>query len=84
MRHRTFGRIGWQVGEVGYGTWGMGEWSGSDDEESLASLELAVSKGVDFFDTALSYGGGRSERLLARAAGRAPRRASSSPPRSRP
>jgi aryl-alcohol dehydrogenase-like predicted oxidoreductase len=66
MRHRTFGRIGWQVGEVGYGTWGMGEWSGSDDEESLASLELAVSKGVDFFDTALSYGGGRSERLLSR------------------
>jgi aryl-alcohol dehydrogenase-like predicted oxidoreductase len=64
MRHRTFGRTGWQVGEVGYGTWGMGEWSGSDDEESLASLELAVSKGVDFFDTAASYGNGRSERLL--------------------
>jgi aryl-alcohol dehydrogenase-like predicted oxidoreductase len=64
MRHRTFGRTGWQVGEVGYGTWGMGEWSGSDDGESLASLQLAVSKGVDFFDTAASYGGGRSERLL--------------------
>ena len=65
MRQRTFGRMGWKVGEVGYGTWGMGEWSGSDDAESLASLELAVSKGVDFFDTAQSYGGGRSERLLA-------------------
>ena len=59
MRHRTFGRTGWQVGEVGYGTWGMGEWSGSDDEESVASLDLAASKGVDFFDTAASYGGGR-------------------------
>ena len=65
MRQRTFGRMGWKVGEVGYGTWGMGEWSGSDDAESLASLELAVSNGVDFFDTAQSYGGGRSERLLA-------------------
>ncbi len=65
MRHRTFGRIGWSVGEVGYGTWGMGEWSGSDDTESTASLELAVAAGVDFFDTAQSYGGGRSERLLA-------------------
>ncbi|MGD0017842.1 MAG: aldo/keto reductase [Candidatus Limnocylindrales bacterium] len=64
MRQRTFGRTGWQVGEVGYGTWGMGEWSGSDDEESRASLELAVSKGVNFFDTAQSYGGGHSERLL--------------------
>ena len=65
MRHRTFGRTGWQVGEVGYGTWGMGEWSGSDDTESQTSLELAVSKGVNFIDTAQSYGNGRSERLLA-------------------
>ena len=66
MRHRTFGRTGWQVGEVGYGMWGMGEWSGSDDAESLASLDLAVAKGVDFFDTAHAYGDGHSERLLAR------------------
>ena len=66
MRHRTFGRTGWQVGEVGYGMWGMGEWSGSDDAESLASLDLSVAKGVDFFDTAHAYGDGHSERLLAR------------------
>lgn len=65
MRSRTFGRTGWQVGEVGHGTWGMGEWSGSDDRESLSSLELALSRGVNFFDTAQSYGDGRSERLLA-------------------
>ena len=52
MRYRTFGRTGWQVSEVGYGMWGMGGWSGSDDKESIASLELAVSKGVSFFDTA--------------------------------
>jgi aryl-alcohol dehydrogenase-like predicted oxidoreductase len=66
MRQRTFGRTGWQVGEVGYGMWGMGGWSGSDDAESLASLELAVRHGVDFFDTAQAYGDGHSERLLAR------------------
>ncbi|MGD0862701.1 MAG: aldo/keto reductase [Candidatus Limnocylindrales bacterium] len=65
MRYRTFGRTGWQVSEIGYGTWGMAEWSGSDDAESLASLELTVAKGVNFFDTARSYGDGRSERLLA-------------------
>src|ERR1035437_3415902 len=50
MRQRTFGRTGWQVGEVGYGMWGMGGWSGSDDAESLASLELAVGHGVNCFD----------------------------------
>jgi len=66
MRQRTFGRAGWQVGGVGYGMWGMGEWSGSDDAESLASLDLAVEHGVNFFDTAQAYGDGRSERLLAR------------------
>lgn len=64
MRHRTFGRLGWQVGEVGYGMWGMGEWTGSNDKASMTALELAVSKGVNFFDTAQSYGDGHSEQLL--------------------
>lgn len=64
MRHRTFGRTGWQVGEVGYGMWGMGGWSGSDDAESLASLHRAVDLGCTFFDTAYAYGLGHSEKLL--------------------
>ena len=64
MRHRTFGRIGWQVGEVGYGMWGMGGWTGSEDRESFASLELALARGVNFFDTAQAYGDGHSEQLL--------------------
>jgi aryl-alcohol dehydrogenase-like predicted oxidoreductase len=64
MRYRKFGRSGWQVSELGYGMWGMGDWSGSDDAESLASLELSLSRGVTFFDTAQAYGDGRSERLL--------------------
>jgi aryl-alcohol dehydrogenase-like predicted oxidoreductase len=65
MRHRTFGRLGWQVGELGYGMWGMGEWTGSNDKASMAALELAVAKGVSFYDTAQSYGDGHSEQLLA-------------------
>ncbi len=65
MRYRTFGRIGWQVGEIGYGMWGMGgQWSGSDDEESMRSLQRAVELGCNFFDTAWAYGQGHSERLL--------------------
>ena len=43
----------------------MANWSGSDDAESLGSLQLAVDAGVNFFDTAYAYGDGRSERLLA-------------------
>ena len=64
MRTRRFGRTGWQVSEIGYGMWGMGGWSGSDDAESRASLHRAVEHGCTFFDTALAYGIGKSEALL--------------------
>ena len=66
MRYRRFGRTGWKVSEIGYGMWGMGGWSGSDDEESLNSLQRAVDLGCNFFDTAWAYGEGRSEALLGR------------------
>jgi aryl-alcohol dehydrogenase-like predicted oxidoreductase len=65
VRYRTFGRLGWQVSEVGYGMWGMAGWTGSDDEESYRSLDRAVELGCNFFDTAWAYGDGHSERLLA-------------------
>jgi len=64
MQYRKFGRTGWQVSDIGYGMWGMGGWSGSDDDESLASLQRAVDLGCNFFDTAFVYGDGRSENLL--------------------
>ena len=64
MKYRTFGRTGWRVSDIGYGMWGMGSWSGSDDEESFAALQRAVDLGCNFFDTAFAYGSGRSENLL--------------------
>lgn len=64
MRYRKFGRLGWQVSEIGCGMWGMGGWTGSDDEASLQSLQRAVDLGCNFFDTAWAYGEGRSESLL--------------------
>jgi len=64
MRYRTFGRTGSQVSEIGYGMWGIGGWSGSDDQQSLQSLQAAVDLGCNFFDTAFVYGDGRSEKLL--------------------
>lgn len=67
MRNRTFGRAGWQVSEVGYGMWGMGGWTGSDDEESLRALDRAIALGCNFFDTAWAYGQGKSEALLGEA-----------------
>jgi len=52
------------VGEIGYGMWGMGGWTESDDQQSARSLDLAVARGVNFFDTAWGYGEGHSEKLL--------------------
>jgi aryl-alcohol dehydrogenase-like predicted oxidoreductase len=64
MRNRRFGRTGWEVGEIGYGMWGMAGWSNSDDHQSLESLQTAVELGCNFFDTAYAYGEGHSEKLL--------------------
>src|SRR5436190_9395685 len=67
MRYRRFGRTGWQVSEIGYGMWGIGGWTGSDDDESLRALDRAIALGCNFFDTAWAYGQGKSEQLLGRA-----------------
>lgn len=67
MRYRPFGKTGLQVSEVGYGAWGIGKalWVGAEDEESLRSLRVARGADVNFFDSALAYGEGHSERLIA-------------------
>src|SRR5580698_3869707 len=64
MHYRRFGRDGWNVSEIGYGMWGMAGWTGSEDKESLASLQRSVDLGCNFFDTAWAYGDGHSEQLL--------------------
>ena len=64
MKYRKLGRTGWEVSEIGYGMWGMGGWTGSEDEESRRSLQRSVDLGCNFFDTAWAYGAGKSEGLL--------------------
>jgi len=64
VKYRRFGRNNWQVSEIGYGMWGMAGWTGSDDDQSLSSLQTAIDLGLIFFDTAWAYGDGHSEKLL--------------------
>jgi len=64
MNYRTFGRTGWQVSDVGYGLWGVAGWTGADDDLSRQAMQRSVDLGCTFFDTALAYGEGKSERLL--------------------
>lgn len=73
MRVRAFGRTGWQVAEIGVGTWTMGGmWGAVDEAEAVRALRRALALGANFLDTAYVYGDGLSEQLIARAlAGRA-------------
>ena len=64
MKTRPLGRTQFQVSEVGTGLWGMGGWTGSDDDQSRQSLQLACDLGCNFYDSAQAYGKGHSDTLL--------------------
>ncbi len=64
MKYRRFGRMGWQVSEIGYGMWGMAGWMDSNDGDSKQAMQRAVDLGCNFFDTAWAYGDGKSEKML--------------------
>ena len=69
MRTRNLGTTGYAVGEIGFGGWGLGgsQWRGVDDTQGRDALREAVAQGITFFDTALAYGNGHSERLIGEA-----------------
>jgi aryl-alcohol dehydrogenase-like predicted oxidoreductase len=74
MHYRKFGKTGMTVSDIGFGGWAIGGpaaaagtpfgWGRTNDDESLAAIRRARELGVTFFDTADSYGFGRSESLL--------------------
>jgi aryl-alcohol dehydrogenase-like predicted oxidoreductase len=65
MDTRTLGGTGWDVTEVGLGTWTVGpSWGAASDEAVKASLRAALDAGTNLIDTADVYGDGRAERLV--------------------
>ncbi|MGH7699427.1 MAG: aldo/keto reductase [Gemmatimonadales bacterium] len=66
MNTRPLGTTGYQVSELGFGGWGVGggQWRGVDDRQGRQALREAFDHGITFFDTALAYGDGHSERLI--------------------
>jgi aryl-alcohol dehydrogenase-like predicted oxidoreductase len=74
MKYRKLGRTGFDVSDVAYGLWGMSGWSGSDDQQSLDSLQLSIDAGCNFFDTAWNYGEGKSDALLGETLERNPKK----------
>jgi aryl-alcohol dehydrogenase-like predicted oxidoreductase len=65
MERRILGKTGYEVSEIGLGTWQLGESFGPVNDESAAEiLKTARSVEVNFWDTADVYGGGQSERRI--------------------
>ena len=69
MQKRRLGQSELEPTVLTMGCWQAGgaEWGEIDDEESIGALRAALDSGINFFDTAEVYGGGHSERMVARA-----------------
>lgn len=75
--YRKLGRSDLNVSAMGLGCWaiggpwnwldGQGGWGDVDDNESIRAIHAALDLGVNFFDTAITYGTGHSESLLGKA-----------------
>lgn len=66
MKYRRLGRTNLEVSEIGFGSWAIGGegYGPTNDKDSLWALETAWENGVNFFDTADTYGKGHSESLI--------------------
>ncbi len=71
MKYRKLGDTDIKVSEVGFGVWTVstGWWGEVDDERSVRLLRQAHEAGINYFDTADTYGSGLGETLLAEAFG---------------
>jgi myo-inositol catabolism protein IolS len=77
MIYRRFGSLSEKVSAMGFGSWAIGGesrwcgqqsgWGPSDDKASMKAIHRALDFGINFFDTANSYGSGKSELILGQA-----------------
>ncbi len=71
MEYRQLPRTDLNLSEVGFGVWTVATnwWGKLEENERVALLENALEAGINFFDTADTYGEGYGEELLAKVLG---------------
>ena len=68
MEYTRLGRGGPRISRVGLGTWQFSEtWGVVEYARARDIVAAAIENGINFFDTAMVYGGGKSEEFLGRA-----------------
>ncbi len=65
MQYKKMGRTGLKISEITLGTMIFGQQV--DEAESMKIMDLAFEKGINSFDTADGYAGGRSEEIVGKA-----------------
>lgn len=65
MNYRRLGRSGLKVSELCLGAW-INFGDRIDDDAAFSVLDTAVEEGINFFDTADAYAGGRAEEVMGR------------------
>ena len=67
MQLRVFGRTGMQLSVLGFGCGAVGGFMvRGDPADQERTIARAIAAGVNYFDTAVQYGDGASERNLGR------------------
>jgi aryl-alcohol dehydrogenase-like predicted oxidoreductase len=69
LERATIPNIALNVSRVAVGTWAIGGWmwGGTDEAESVATIQAALERGINIIDTAPAYGFGRSEEIVGKA-----------------
>lgn len=69
MEYISLPNLNKQASRVGLGTWSIGGWmwGGSDEKDSISTVNKALQEGITFIDTAAVYGFGLSEEIVGKA-----------------
>ena len=73
LKTTHLGDTGLEVTRVGFGAWAIGGggwefgWGHQEDDKSIAAIHHALEQGINWIDTAASYGFGHSEEIVGRA-----------------